>query len=231
MVTSWLSMEVPMFPSKAVPLWCDWSLNEPLIRRDGPNVNACKGGRTVTSSRCRNMPFHEPDHLSQPCVARTRQAADGPVGAAGDSSSVLEGATRAGSIVQPELVPRRGPDSFGLLSVMDRTYCQPRLRTRMASGFVRTSSTIIFSRSGKSRPALDQRARMRLRPHCLCAADGAVVVIPHKYIRLTAAPCRALALKPPNVNLVMWAHGNAYAIYPTFAPPQEKKHRAFPLSA
>lgn len=62
MVTSWLSMEVPMFPSKAVPLRCHWSLDEALIRRDGPKCLCMRVGRTVPSNGRRNTSLHQPDH-------------------------------------------------------------------------------------------------------------------------------------------------------------------------
>jgi len=137
----------------------------------------------------------------------------------------------SGRSCNPDSCPRRGPDSFGLLSVMDRTYCQPRSRTRMASGFVRTSSTIIFSRSGKSRPALDQRARMRLRAalplrrrrrglsrhaqvHTVdcCAMQGLGIEAAEREPRQVGARQRIRHL-------------------PHFCPTTRKKHRAFPLSA
>ena len=54
----------------------------------------------VSSDGCRNMSLHEPDQLALPSVAWTHRAAVGPIGSAGDSSSVLEVATRVGSIVQ-----------------------------------------------------------------------------------------------------------------------------------
>lgn len=104
-VTSWLLMEVPMFPSKAVPLRCHWSLDEALIRDGVPKCLCMQGGRTVTSDGSRNMSLHEPDHQDPPSVAWTRRATDGPVGSAGDSSSVLEVATRVGLILQPRIRP------------------------------------------------------------------------------------------------------------------------------
>jgi hypothetical protein len=103
MVTSRLLVEVPMFPSKAVPLQCNRSLHEALIRHDVPKRLCMRVGRTVTSDGFRNLPFQEQDHLDPPSVARIHQAADGPAGSAGDSSSVLKIATRIGSIAQPRI--------------------------------------------------------------------------------------------------------------------------------
>ena len=66
-----------MFPSKAVPLRCNWSLDEALIRRDGPKCLCMRGGRTVIIGGCRNMSHHLPDRMDLPSVARTHQAAHG----------------------------------------------------------------------------------------------------------------------------------------------------------
>ena len=109
MVTSWLSMEVPMFPSKAVPLRCNWGLDEALIRHDGPKYLCMRRGRKEVSDGYRNISRHEPDQQDLHSAARTHQPADGPVGSAGDSASVLEVATGVGLIVQsPNQAPVEG---------------------------------------------------------------------------------------------------------------------------
>ena len=105
MVTSWLSMEVPMFPAKAVPLRCHWGLDEAPIRRDRAKCLCMRGGRRVTSDGCRHLSLHERDQQDLPSEARTHQPAGGPVGSAGDSSSVIEVDTRVGLILQPRIRP------------------------------------------------------------------------------------------------------------------------------
>ncbi len=49
----------------------------------------------------RNMSLHEPAQQDLPAVARTRQAGVGPAVSVGIRSSVLQVATRVGSLAQP----------------------------------------------------------------------------------------------------------------------------------
>ena len=90
-----------MFPSKAVPLRCNWSLDEALIRHQGPQCLCLRGAWLVIIGGYRNMSLHEPDQQDLPAVARTHQAGVGPAVSVGIRSSVLKVATRVGSLAQP----------------------------------------------------------------------------------------------------------------------------------
>lgn len=67
-----------MFPSKAVRLRCNWSLDEALIRHQGPQCLCLRGAWLVIIGGYRNMSLHEPDQQDLPAVARTHQAGVGP---------------------------------------------------------------------------------------------------------------------------------------------------------
>jgi hypothetical protein len=75
-VTSWLSMEVPMFPSKVVPVRFYRGFDEAVIRHEKLNFCPCGADQAVVSKGLRQMPFHEPDCLYLSSVERTHQVAD-----------------------------------------------------------------------------------------------------------------------------------------------------------
>jgi hypothetical protein len=75
-VTSWLSMEVPMFPSKVVSVRFYCGFDEALIRHEKLHFSPCGADQSVVSKDLRQMPFHEPDFLDLPSVKRTHQVVD-----------------------------------------------------------------------------------------------------------------------------------------------------------
>lgn len=103
MVTSWLSMEASMFPPKATPNRCHWSLDEPLIRYGRPKIPCMV---EAPDGNCWQPPKHAPP-LSRSLgstLCRVDPSGRGRTSRVGrDSSSVLEVVTRIGSIVQPRI--------------------------------------------------------------------------------------------------------------------------------
>jgi len=75
-VTSWLSIEVPMFPSKVVSVRFYRGFDEAVMRHEKLHFSPCGADQSVVSKGLREMPFHGPDFLDLPSVARTHQAAD-----------------------------------------------------------------------------------------------------------------------------------------------------------
>jgi hypothetical protein len=73
-VTSWLSMEVPMFPSKVVPVRFYRGFDEAVIRHEELNFSPFWAHRLVVFKGFRKVPFHEPNRLDLPSVERTIKA-------------------------------------------------------------------------------------------------------------------------------------------------------------